>query len=146
MLEFETPAARHELFVEVAHTSQAQAGASGTAVVFPLVKGSDVVAAEAIDARTDLLQVPDAGTPVVLNFTSGATGFADDRRDSLQGLSEREAAELIARSLLTRWAVPTGAAVQVERAPGVPYAVAYVDGVLRINPAFVYMAAAPVTP
>jgi hypothetical protein len=32
--------------------------------------------------------------------------------------------------------------VQVDKASGAPYAVAYVDGILRINPAFLYMAAA----
>ena len=44
------------------------------------------------------------------------------------------------------WGVnPTGEVV-VMRASGAPYAAAYMDGVLRINPAFVYMAAAPLTP
>ena len=145
VLEFETPTSRRELFVDLARTSQLQTGSTG-AVLFPVMRSGDLVAAEGLDVKADLLQVPDAGTPVVLNFEAGAAGFADDRRESLQGLSEREAAELIARSLLTKWKLPMGAAVQVERTPGVPYAVAYIDGVLRINPAFVYMAAAPVGP
>ena len=33
------------------------------------------------------------------------------------------------------------APVQVDRAAGAPYAAAYVDGILRINPAFLYLAA-----
>jgi hypothetical protein len=32
--------------------------------------------------------------------------------------------------------------VRVDRALGAPYAAAYVDGVMRVNPAFLYLAAA----
>ena len=34
------------------------------------------------------------------------------------------------------------ATLRVERAVGAPYAVAFADGVLRVNPSFLYMAAA----
>ena len=53
-------------------------------------------------------------------------------------LAEAQAAVDIVHSLRDS---PRGS-VRVERASGVPYAAAYVDGVLRINPAFLYLAAA----
>ncbi|MGZ3457343.1 MAG: hypothetical protein ACXU86_02440, partial [Archangium sp.] len=104
----------------------------------------ELVAAPGIEGRADLLQSPDAGAALQLSF-DGRAGerWQEDRRESLQGLSEREAAELVARTLLAHWRInPTGV-VQVDRASGAPYAAAYVDGILRINPAFLYMAAAP---
>ena len=36
--------------------------------------------------------------------------------------------------------------IVVERAAGAPWAAAYIDGILRVNPSFVYMAAAPAAP
>ena len=60
----------------------------------------------------------------------------------VHGLSEREASELVARTLLTHWGIQQTGPVQVDRVSGAPYAVAYVDGILRINPAFLYLAAA----
>ena len=69
-----------------------------------------------------------------------------DRRESLQGLSEREAAEIIARSLAIRWGLRPRAALRVERAASAPYAAAYAEGVLRLNPALLYLAAAHADP
>ncbi|MBI3185716.1 MAG: hypothetical protein HYZ28_26555 [Myxococcales bacterium] len=139
LLEFEAPASRQELFRDLARTSQAQAGRTATGpVLFPIVLDGEVRAAPGFDARADLLQSPDAGQPLMLLFEGR---WAEDRRDSLQGLSEREAVELVARSLLAYWAVRPSGPVQVDRAPGAPYAAAYMDGILRVNPAFVYMAA-----
>ena len=77
-----------------------------------------------------------------LVFDARGERWPEDRREGLQGLSEREAAELVARTLLTHWGVRPEGTVQVDRASGAPYAVAYVDGILRINPAFLYLAAA----
>lgn len=141
-LEFESPANRAELFRDVAKQSQLQAGLTG-AVLFPMVQGTSLVAAPGLDARIDLLQAPDAGAPLMLAFDTRGDRFSDDRRDAFQGLSEREATELIARSLLHSWGLrPTGTVI-VTRAAGAPYAAAWTDGVLRINPAFVYLAATP---
>lgn len=139
LLEFETPATRQELFRELARTSQTQAGrkASGP-VLFPVIIAGEVVAARGLDTRADLLQAPDAGVPLQLSLD---LRWPEERRDSLQGLSEREAAELVARTLLAHWGIrPTGV-VQVDRTPGAPYAAAYMDGLLRINPALLYLAA-----
>jgi hypothetical protein len=144
LLEFESPATRVELFREVARISEAEAGQAAQALVlFPITHAGELVAAPGFDARADLLQPPDVGAPLQLSF-DGRAGerWPEDRRESLQGLSEREAAELVARTLLARWQIRPASVVQVDRASGAPYAVAYVDGILRINPAFLYMAAA----
>lgn len=144
LLEFETPSTRLELFREVARISETEAGQAAQApVLFPITLGSDLVAAPGVEPRTDLLQSPDAGARLQLSF-DGRAGerWPEDRREGLQGLSEREAAELVARTLLDHWRINPAGVVQVDRASGAPYAVAYVDGILRINPAFLYMAAA----
>jgi hypothetical protein len=144
LVEFETLSTRLELFREVARQSEAEAGQAAQALVlFPMTQDGELVAAPGFEGRLDLLQSPDAGSSLQLVF-DGRTGerWPEDRRDSLQGLSEREAAELVARTLLAHWQVQPAGAVQVDRASGAPYAVAYLDGILRINPAFLYLAAA----
>jgi len=144
LLEFETPSSRLELYREVARISETEAGQAAQALVlFPISQNGELVAAPGFETRTDLLQSPDAGARLQLSF-DGRAGerWPEDRRESLQGLSEREAAELVARTLLSHWRIAPSGVVQVDRASGAPYAVAYVDGILRINPAFLYMAAA----
>jgi hypothetical protein len=145
LLEFESPSTRVELYREVARISEMEAGQAAQALVlFPISQDGELVAAPGFEARTDLLQAPaDTGARLRLSF-DGRAGerWSEDRRESLQGLSEREAAELVARTLLSRWKINPSGVVQVDKASGAPYAVAYVDGILRINPAFLYMAAA----
>lgn len=149
LLEFEAPTTRQDLFREVARTSQLQASRpSAGLVLFPIIHNGDAIAAPGFDARVDLLQAPDAGEPLQLAFDRGER-WSEDRRDSLQGLSEREAVELVARTLLSHWGIRPEAnlaTIQVERWTGAPYAAAYVNGVLRVNPSFVYLAAASVGP
>ena len=86
--------------------------------------------------------MPDAGEPTALVFEGDR--WSQERRDSLQGLSEREAVELVARSLAARWALHPRGALRVDRADGVPYAAAYADGVLRVNPVLLYLVASDV--
>lgn len=145
-LEFETPAVRAELLRDVVRQSQLQAGRSGT-VMFPMSGDSSgqLVAAPALDTGIDLLAAADAGAGVMLSFDTRGDRFGEDRRDAFQGLSEREATELVARSILAKWNVKHNGPVTVSRAAGAPYAAAWLDGTLRINPSFVYMAAAPAT-
>ena len=142
-LEFETPQARADLFRDVVRQSQAQAGRGGT-VMFPMSSDSSgqLVAAPALDAKIDLLAAADAGA-LMLTFDTRGDRFGEDRRDAFQGLSEREATELVARSVLAQWKLKATGPVTVSRAAGAPYAAAWLDGTLRINPAFVYMASAP---
>jgi len=144
VVEYEAPATRLELFREVARQSELEAGQAAQALVlFPVSQHGELVAAPGFEERVDLLQAPDAGSSLQL-VLDGRAGerWPEDRRDSLQGLSEREAAELVARTLLAHGQMQPAGPVQVERASGAPYAVAYVDGMLRINPAFLYLAAA----
>lgn len=141
-LEFEAPQVRLELFRDVARQSAVQAGMSG-AVLFPMLVDGEFIAAPALEPSADLLSAGDAGAPVDLVFELRGDRFADDRRDAFQGLSEREAAEVIARSLITLWKLQPSGPVTVVRVPGAPYAAAWIDGQLRLNPSFVYMASAP---
>lgn len=141
-LEFEPAQVRLELFREVASQSNAQAGSRG-AVLFPILIDGEFVAAPALDANVDLLSPGDGGSPVDLSFEARGERFAEDRREAFQGLSERETAEQIARSLINLWNLKPSGRVTVVRAPGAPYAAAWIDGQLRLNPSFVYLAAAP---
>ena len=143
MVEFETPAARLKMFTAMSNWSQVETGRVATPeAFFPIVQNGAVVCAPALDPQQDLFRAPDAGNPLALAFDGPGDRWAEDRRDSLQGLSEREAAEYVGRSLLSLWGLRPSGVVQVERASGAPYAAAYVDGILRINPAFLHMAAA----
>ncbi|MBZ4418291.1 hypothetical protein [Myxococcus sp. RHSTA-1-4] len=143
-LEFEPPATRLELYREVARQSVVEAGQAAQALVlFPITRQGELLAAPGFDAKMDLFQSPDAGGGLQLVFDARyGERWPEDRREGLQGLSEREAAELVARTLLAHWGIHPEGTVQVDRASGAPYAVAYVDGILRINPAFLYLAAA----
>jgi hypothetical protein len=135
---------RQDLIHAVVHDSAVeQAGAAdGALALFPFVQNGELRAAPALDGRGDLFEVPDAGETAALVLE--AEGWSDERRDSLQGLSEREAAELVARSLAARWNLHTHGALRVDRADGVPYAAAYADGVLRLNPVLLYLVASDV--
>jgi hypothetical protein len=142
LLEFESLTTRQELFREMARVSQSESGQlAQPLVLFPISVNGNLIAAPGFDARTDLLLTPDAGS-MQLSFDGISESWSEDRRDSLQGLSEREAAELVARTLLSRWSIAPSVTVAVDRATGAPYAAAYVDGILRINPSFLYLAVA----
>jgi hypothetical protein len=136
--------ARQDLIRTVVRDSaQEQAGAAeGALALFPFVQNGELRAAPALDGRGDLFEVPDAGEPAALVFEGER--WSDERRESLQGLSEREAAELVARSLAARWNLHARGALRVDRADGVPYAAAYADGVLRLNPVLLYLVASDV--
>lgn len=143
LLEFEPLTSRQEMFREMARASESESGQAATAsVLFPVSRGNEaLVAAPGFDLRSDLLQAPDAGQLLLSFDPRGGERWPEDRRDSLMGLSEREAAELVARTLLVRWSVQPSGTVEVDRAVGAPYAAAYVDGILRVNPSLLYLAA-----
>lgn len=136
--------ARKDLLRAVVRDSaQEQAGASdGALALFPFVQNGELRAAPALDGHGDLFDLPDAGEASGLVFEGER--WSEERRDSLQGLSEREAAELVARSLAARWNLRSHGALRVDRADGVPYAAAYADGVLRLNPVLLYLVASDV--
>ena len=141
-LEFESQSVLAELFNEAVRGSRDAANTAKTSSPFLIIENGESAPAPGLDPRTDLLQSPDAGAPIQLSFGDRGEGrWPENRRPALGGLTEREAAEQLARSLLWLWGIQT-ASVQVVRAPNAPYAAAYSDGTLRLNPAFVYMAAA----
>lgn len=143
-LEFVAQPSLQGLLEDAYRISRAEAGhgAKPTAP-FLMEQNGQLVAAPGLDARTDLLQPPDGGQPAQLSFGDrGDSRWPEDRRPALGGLSEREAADLAARSLLAAWGIPSES-VLVVRAPNAPYAAALTDdGTLRLNPAFLYMVAA----
>jgi len=142
LVELEPASARQELFRELARTSVIESGRPARQpVLFPISREGELVAAPGLDLRADLLQVQDVGLPLRLTFDARGDRWPEDRRESLQGLSEREAVELVARSLLPLWGIQPTGSVQVDRVSGAPYAAAYVDGILRVNPSFLYLAA-----
>ncbi len=135
--------ARAELFRSLLRAS-GDGTPDGLLALFPLVQNGTVRAAPPLEGRLDLLDGADGGEPLVLNLDAAlAERWPLERHDALQGLSEREAAEIVARSLAARWGLRPRAALRVERAAGAPYAAAYAEGVLRLNPALLYLAAAP---
>jgi hypothetical protein len=135
--------ARAELFRSLLRASGAGT-ADGLLALFPVVQDGVVRAAPPLEGRLDLLDLADGGEALVLNLDASlADRWPVERREALQGLSEREAAEIVARSLAMRWGLRPRAALRVERAAGAPYAAAYAEGVFRLNPTLLYLAAAP---
>jgi hypothetical protein len=143
-LEFEPQSVLTELFNEASRISRVE-GSSPTrsAAPFLIIQDGQSLVAPGFDAHADLLQPPDGGVPVELSFGDRGDGrWPEDRRAALGGLSEREAAEQVARSLLSLWGIQSSS-VLVMRAPNAPFAAALSDDdTLRLNPAFLYMAAA----
>ncbi len=143
-LEFVAQPSLQGLLDDAYRISRSEAGhpAKPTAP-FLIVQAGQLVAAPGLDAHTDLLQPPDGGQSVPLSFGDrGEARWPEDRRPALGGLSEREAAEQVARSLLALWGISSDS-VRVVRAPNAPFAAALTeDGTLRLNPAFLYLAAA----
>jgi len=143
-LEFEPQPLLADLFNEAVRGSRTEA-ASGTKSTIPflIIENGQSVVPPSFDPRTDLLQPPDAGQPAQLTFGDRGEGrWPESRRAALGGLSEKEAAEQVARSLLWLWGIQNESTL-VVRAPNAPYAAAYTDdGTLLLNPAFLYMAAA----
>ncbi|HME91561.1 MAG TPA: hypothetical protein VKE49_09065 [Myxococcaceae bacterium] len=143
-LEFVSQSSLQGLLEDAYRISRSEAGrtAKPNAPFLVELQSGELVAAPGLDARTDLLQPPDGGQPAELSFGDrGDLRWPEDRRMALGGLSEREAAEQVARSLLALWGISADS-VLVVRAPNAPYAAALTDdGTLRLNPAFLYMAA-----
>lgn len=144
-LEFAPVEERVELFADLVRLSRDEDGlpAESTPVLFALDTREGLFGAPGLPSRVDLLAAPGSAAGPSLIFDEGARRWPDDAREALLGLSEREAAGLVARSLLTHWGLSPEADILVERAPGAPYAAAWLDGILRINPVLLYLASAP---
>src|SRR5262249_35066712 len=142
-LEVEPPPPLADLFNEAVRSSRTGTASSTKSTPFLLIENRQTSGPPSFDPGTDLLQPPDAGQPAQLAFGDRGEGrWPESRRVALGGLSEREAAEQVARSLLWLWGIQNDSTL-VVRAPNAPYAAAYTDdGTLLLNPAFLYMAAA----
>ena len=110
-------------------------------VLFPMAGEQGILAAP-FNPSLDLLKPPVSAPDVEL--IDGQEKWSDDLQPGLLGATEREIANLVARSLLAQWKV-TGR-VTVVRSSGFPYAAAFVDGQLRLNPAVLYLAVAHAAP
>ncbi|HLT29409.1 MAG TPA: hypothetical protein VK013_05170 [Myxococcaceae bacterium] len=144
-LEFLTPEARQSLYAQLILASRDEDGlpAQDTPVLFVMGTDEGLLGAPALPASVDLLQTPASADRVAVRLDADFRQWPDERCECLQGLSEREAAELVARSLLWHWELEVDREVVVERAVGAPYAAAWIDGILRLNPALLYLASAP---
>src|SRR5262249_28200626 len=141
--QVEPPPLLADLFNEAVRSSRTETASSTKSTPFLIIENGQSSVPPSFDPRTDLLQPPDAGQPAQLAFGDRGEGrWPESRRVALGGLSEREAAEQVARSLLWLWGIQDNS-ILVVRAPNAPYAAAYTDdGTLMLNPAFLYMAAA----
>jgi hypothetical protein len=143
-LELEPLAVRQQLLREISKDAEAEAGhLANSGTLFLIVEQGRVIAAPAF-GRADLFQTSDAGSSMqlVLAGPTSPTGWSVDQRDAYFTLSEQEAANLVAASLLTRWGVAPNGPIQVLRVTGTSYAAAYIPGVLQLNASFVLLAAA----
>lgn len=141
-LEFIAPEARQSLYADLIATSRTEEGLPAP-VLFVLGTEEGMVGAPALPHSVDLLQTPNIAESMSLRLDTAFRQWPGERCECLQGLSEREAAELVARSLLWHWGLEVEREVVVERAVGAPYAAAWIDGILRLNPALLYLASAP---
>jgi hypothetical protein len=110
-------------------------------VLFPVATDQRVVAAP-FSPNLDLLKPPADAPDVELVDTPER--WSAEPQPGLMGATERGTAIDVSRSLLAEWHVTNH--VLVVRAPAVPFAAAFVDGQLRLNPALLYLAVAHAVP
>lgn len=106
-------------------------------VLFPIASGERLVAAP-FAHDVDLLKPHDSAPAVDLAETPER--WSEEPDPALTGASERDLATAVSRSLLEMWSVTER--TTVVRSPAVPFAAAWVDGRLRVNPALLYLVAA----
>jgi len=147
LLELEPPGTRQELFRELSRLSlnEALSDVDGKPLLFPVLQASGLSPAPGLEPRTDLFSSGEGFAPYLLEFDQ-VERWPEDPREALLGLSEREAAEVVVRSLLAHWKLKEAGRIRVDRSSGAPWAAAYIDGVFRLNPAFLYLAASAVGP
>lgn len=138
-LEVTSDADRALLYQELLALAADEAvrGEPDAPVLFPIASGSRIAPAP-FRRALDLLDPP-AGAPAV-DLDASPERWSDEAQAGLGGASERALAERVAQSLLAHWGAP--GPVAVVRTAAVPFAAAFVDGKLRLNPAVVYLAAA----
>jgi hypothetical protein len=139
MLEYELSSTRQALWEELLAQAQEQAThPSHAQPLFPIFMSTGFVAKE---GPAELLHCFEAeALELVLKWDERRESWSDIPREDWRGLSERELARCLALSLLTQWQIK--GEVSLQKVPRSPYAAAYVEGSLRLNPAFVSLAAA----
>jgi len=144
ILEYEALSTRQALWEELLGQAREQAqGPSHVQPLFPLLMPEGFVAAEGPLELAHCLNVElskEEPLEVVLKVDERRERWSDIPREEWRGLSERELAHCLALSLLAQWQMK--GEVHVQKVPRSPYAAAYIEGSLRLNPAFVSLAAA----
>lgn len=137
-LDLASPACRARLFglAELQARAQADAPAPDSPALFAVEVGSLLLPAP-LPSATSLR----AGAEVEVDVDSSADPWPRERREGLAGSDERSAARAAASALADALHLG-GKAIVVERDAGAPYAVAWAQGRLRLNPALLYLAAA----
>lgn len=138
-LEVKSARERSVLFNEALRQSaaQARAGLADGPALFAMERGGRLFALALPSARALL-----TGGSVSIDLASSRDPWPQDLRIGLLGRSERELAKNAAEALIGLLGVSPEAPVVVEREGGAPFAAAFVDGRLRLNPALLYLAAA----
>ncbi len=136
-LDFASPAARARLFglVEAQSRIQAATPAPDSPAVFAVEVSSSLL--PAVLPTAGALR---AGSTAPVDLDASEDPWPTEPRAGLSGMSEREAARA-ASSVLAEALSLGGRTLVVERATGAPYAAAWVERKLRLNPALLYLAA-----
>jgi len=141
MLEYESLLARQTLWEELLSQAQVQAlGPSHVQPLFPIFTTTGFVAKEGPAELNCLKESPE----LVLKWDERRAAWNDAPKEEWRGLSERDIARCLALSLLAQWQIK--GEVSLQKVAKSPYAAAYVEGSLRLNPSFVSLAAAAFWP
>jgi len=138
MLEYEALSTRQALWEELLAQAQEQAlGPSPVQPLFPIFTSTGFVAKQ---GPLELLHCPENPAGLVLKLDERRESWSDTPKENGRGLSEKKLARCLALSLLTQWQIK--GEVNLQKVTRSPYAAAYVEGSLRLNPSFVSLAAA----
>jgi len=136
MLEYESLHLRQLLWEELLSQAQEQACQPSLQPLFPTFTSAGFVAKEGPSQWSPCLEAPGA---LSLKLDERREAFSDIPREEWRGLSERDIARCLALHLLSQWHIQ--GEVSLQKVAKSPYAAAYVEGSLRLNSAFVLLAA-----
>jgi hypothetical protein len=138
MLEYEPLNARQTLWEELLAQAQEQAlGTSHVQPLFTLFTSTGFVAKEGPAVLDNCF---DESPDLTLKLDGRKEAWSDTPREDWRGLSESDMARCLASALLTQWGIQ--GEVSLQKVAKSPYAAAYVEGSLRLNPSFVSLSAA----
>ena len=143
ILEYETLSARLLLWEELLSQAQEQSlRPSQVQPLFPIFTSTGFVAKGFVtkEGPAELGNCSTQSPQLLLKWDERREMWSDVPKEEWKGLSERDVARCLALSLLTQWQIK--GEVSLQRVAKSPYAAAYVEGSLRLNPSFVALAAA----